>query len=128
MSVDRGSQHHPRRRGGYRGLPETIAAERRTLQEAHCALIGQPTVLSTKVQKSTFLHERQHLPLRVCTRPRYRRTHALRFLDLPHLRLLPGLQLPHVAHVATLQDQGGAGYRGQASASFDFPAVLHDQA
>src|SRR5260221_1968387 len=43
-------------------------------------------------------------------RPRYRRPHSIRLLDLPHLRLLPRLQLPHVA-----QEQRGA----------DVPVLTH---
>src|SRR3989454_10311138 len=43
--------------------------------------------------------------------PPYRRPHTLHRPNLPHLRLLPRLQLPHVAHVAALHDHGGAGLR-----------------
>jgi hypothetical protein len=50
------------------------------------------------------------------SRPRDRRPHAFHLLDLSHLRLLPRLQLPHKAHVATLEDQGGTALRGEAGA------------
>src|SRR5438034_3695464 len=43
-------------------------------------------------------------------------TNSLRFLDLAHLRLLLEVQLPHVAHVAALEDKRGPALRGEAGA------------
>ena len=53
--------------------------------------------------------------------PHDRRPHATRLLDLPDLRLLVRLQLPHEAHVAALEDQGGAGLGGEDGAGATVP-------
>src|SRR6266511_2954359 len=58
-----------------------------------------------------------------------RHPHSLGLSDSPDLRFLPRLQLPHEAHVATLQDQGGATLGGEAGAGATVPlcgAVLDD--
>src|SRR3989442_719446 len=50
------------------------------------------------------------------SRPHDCRPHTTRLLDPPDLRLLRRLQLPHEAHVAALEDQGGAGLGGEDGA------------
>src|SRR6266581_7597896 len=53
-----------------------------------------------------------HLP-----RPLDRCRHTLRRPDLPDLCFLPRPQLPHKAHVAALEDHGGAGLGREAGAT-----------
>jgi len=50
-----------------------------------------------------------------------RRPHSYLLLDPPHPLLLLRLQLPHMAHVATLEDQGGPRFGGEGGA---VPPVL----